>query len=205
MPITPYLQTECPFTSVSVLPGGQPSLSGGGEGFAAAGAAEGGCTDGTGLIPAVPGCSACGGGCGGAAGLIAACSGSSVCAAGGGSAGLTAACSGCVCAAGGGDPGFIVACSGRLGCGCCEVAAFGGFVSTFGCSVGDLPFSIVWFLPAGSSFSTALDPVGFGPTAVALVVFVAVGIAPGSACRAATTPLPVNSLGLAVAAIVGWP
>jgi hypothetical protein len=31
------------------------------------------------------------------------------------------------------------------------------------------------------------------------------GVIAGSACRAATTPSPVNSLGLAVAAMVGWP
>jgi hypothetical protein len=40
--IEDYLQTGCPFTSAGVFPGGQLGLLGGGEGFAATGAAEGG-------------------------------------------------------------------------------------------------------------------------------------------------------------------
>jgi len=115
----------------------------------------------------------------GGAGCAVACAGG--CGGGGkGGAGLIAVCSGC---GGGGEgaAGLIAVCSG---CG-------GGGEGGAG-------------LIAVCSLSRALGPVGLGPTAVVPVGFPP-GAAAGFSSLAATTPLPVNSPGLAVAATAGWP
>jgi hypothetical protein len=76
--------------------------------------------------------------------------------------------------------------------------------SVFALGVSPL-FRVVWVFSAGVFFSGVLREFGSVPTAVAPVAFVPGTVAFGFSSRAATTPLPVNSPALAVAAIDGCP
>jgi hypothetical protein len=110
---------------------------------------------------------------------------------GGGGDGLTAA----VVGVDGGDGGFgFTAVGGGV--------FLSGFASVF-TGVGVPPFSVACPLSAGAFSFGVLAPFGFVPSVVWLVGFAPGWLEPGFTSLAATTPLPVNSPGFAVAAIAG--
>jgi hypothetical protein len=143
------------------------------------------------LSPRAAGCGAAATGCG--AGGVAACGGAFGDAALGGGAAVSGLASDGVAAATGCGAGGAAACSAGLG-----AAALGGgtaatgLASVFG-GLAWVPPLVACSLPAGSVF----------PSAPVLVGFARGGAALGFASLAATTPLPVSSPGLDVAAIAG--